>query len=391
MIPDTGFQHRGFAEPCSTRFGRKSAKRVMAAATAMLLLSSAAGQATTLSPIADPATPSAQPVAFVDYALLGPTFASGRADGDAARKTIARAREALTRPPGAIPHLHTEGTLPGKGIREISLVAKRDQPIVLDLAIAWRLTGERAFLDQTGRYLDAWARIYQMSFNPIDETGFDMLAMAYDLTEADLPAEARARLDAFWRRMAVGYLDAMDAGPKNANTNWQSHRIKLATMAAFQTGDRKLIDRARAAYRKQIAANLRPDGSTFDFEERDALHYVTYNLDPLMMAALSARAHGEDWFNWSAPGGASLPHSLDWLAEFARGTRTHTEFARSKIQFDRDRAAAGQAEYAPHAWAPGNALQTFNLAALLNPRFADLGAALAADSKRGPPAWITLF
>jgi hypothetical protein len=37
--------------------------------------------------------------------------------------------------------------------------------------------------------------------------------------------------------MAVGYLDAMDAKPKNANTNWQSHRVKLATMAAFQTGD----------------------------------------------------------------------------------------------------------------------------------------------------------
>ncbi len=73
---------------------------------------------------------------------------------------------------GAIPRLHTEGTLPGKGIREISLVAKRDQPIVLDLAMAWRLTGDRAFLDQAGRYLDAWARTYQMSFNPIDETGF---------------------------------------------------------------------------------------------------------------------------------------------------------------------------------------------------------------------------
>ena len=44
----------------------------------------------------------------------------------------------------------------------------------------------------------------------------------------------------FWRKMAVGYLDAMDAGPKNAHTNWQSHRIKLATMAAYQTGDAEL-------------------------------------------------------------------------------------------------------------------------------------------------------
>ncbi len=215
--------------------------------------------------------------------------------------------------------------------------------------------------------------------------------MAYDLTEADLPTATRARMDGFWRRMATGYLDAMDGNPGHANTNWQSHRVKLATMAAFQTGDRTLVDRARAAYRKQVTVNLRPDGSTFDFEERDALHYVTYNLDPLMMAALTAKVHGEDWYDWSAPGGASLPRSLDWLAEFARGTRTHIEFANSQIQFDRDRAAAGQAEYAPHAWQPENAIDTYRIATLLDPRFAELGERLAANSRRKPTAWISLF
>jgi hypothetical protein len=72
--------------------------------------------------------------------------------------------------------------------------------------------------------------------------------MAYDLTEADLPAaDPRQGRQACGASMAVGYLDAMDAKPRNFNTNWQSHRVKLATMAAFQTGDAKLIDRARAA------------------------------------------------------------------------------------------------------------------------------------------------
>lgn len=326
-----------------------------------------------------------------DYALLGPGFSAGKANSVAAQTVIARARAALTRPPGAIPRLHTEGTLPGKGIRDISLAAKRDQPIVLDFAMAWRLTGDRAFLEQAGRYLHVWSAAYQMSFNPIDETGFDMLAMAYDLTEADLPADERTRLDDFWRRMATGYLDAMDAGPGHGITNWQSHRIKLATMAAFQTGDRALIDRARDAYRKQIAANLRPDGSTFDFEERDALHYVTYNLDPLMMAALTAKMHGEDWYHWNAPNGASLPRSLAWLAAFARGARTHIEFANSKIEFDRQRAASGQAEYAPHAWDPANAIDTYSIAGLIDPQFVELGKTLAARYRRGPSEWISLF
>lgn len=330
------------------------------------------------------------PAVAGDHALLGPGFATGATEQAVRADVIARAREALRRPPAPIPRLHTEGTLPGKGIRDISIQAKRDHPIALDLALAWRLTGERAFLDQAGKYLDAWASVYRMSFNPVDETGFDTLAMAYDLTENDLPKSTRAKLDGFWRRMAGGYLDAMDGRPKNANTNWQSHRIKLATIAAYQTGDRRLIGRARSAFRKQIAVNLRSDGSTFDFEERDALHYVTYNLDPLMMAALAAKAHGENWLDLRSPTGSSLPRSLAWLAQYARGTRTHIEFANSKIAFDRERAAAGQKEFAPHPWDAGKSVGTFALATLLDPRYRELRDKLIASTSRRPAAWTML-
>jgi hypothetical protein len=330
-----------------------------------------------------------------DYALLGPDYAQGLGKGGAAlapaaQEVVTKAKAALGRPPGAIPKLHTEGTLPGKGIREISLKAKEDQPIVLNLALAWRLTGDRAYLDQAGRYLEAWADIYQPSFNPIDETGFDTLLMATDLTEADLPAATRAKVDRMWRGMAAGYLDAMDAKPRNFDTNWQSHRVKLATMAAFQTGDAGLIARARAAYRAQVATNIRPDGSVFDFHERDALHYVTYDLDPLMMAALAAQAHGENWLDWRAANGVSLAAALDWLVPYAKGEKTHIEFANSKIQFDRDRAAAGQKEYAPHPWDVSNAVGTYGLATLLDPRYRAVRDDVAARTGKKPAAWIRL-
>ncbi|MET3667266.1 alginate lyase family protein [Caulobacter sp. 1776] len=326
-----------------------------------------------------------------DYGLLGPTFGKGAVAPALSEMVISRATATLDRPPAAIPHAHTEGTLPGKGIREISLKAREDQPIVLNFALAYRLTGDRRFLEATGRYLENWADIYEISFNPIDETGFDTLIMAYDLTEDDLPAPIRAKVDAFWRKMAVGYLDAMDAGTRNSNTNWQSHRVKLATMAAFQTGDAKVIARAREAFRKQITVNLYADGSMFDFHERDALHYVTYDLDPLMMAALAAQAHGEDWFTWKSPTGASLPHSLDWLAAFAKGEKTHIEFANSKIQFDRDRAASGQAEYAPHAWDVGNGVGTYTLASLLDGRYLALRDDLVKRTGKRPAVWAEIL
>lgn len=326
-----------------------------------------------------------------EYGLLGPTFGKGAVSPALKAAIVSRAEATLDRPPGAIPHAHTEGTLPGKGIREISIKAREDQPIVLNFAIAYRLTGDRRFLEATGRYLENWADIYQISFNPIDETGFDTLVMATDLTESDLPAPIRAKLDAFWRRMAVGYLDAMDAGPTNAHTNWQSHRIKMATLAAYQTGDAKLIARTREAFRKQIGVNLYADGSTFDFHERDALHYVTYNLDPLMMAALAAQAHGEDWFSWKSPTGSSLPHSLDWLAAFARGEKTHSEFVNSKIQFDRDRANSGQKEYAPHDWDVSNGVSTYTLASLLDARYLPLRDDLVKRTGRKPAPWAEIL
>lgn len=326
-----------------------------------------------------------------DYGLLGPTFGKGAVSPALKAAIVARANATLDRPPGAIPHAHTEGTLPGKGIREISIKAREDQPIVLNFALAYRLTGDRRFLEATGRYLENWADIYQISFNPIDETGFDTLVMATDLTESDLPAPIRAKVDVFWRRMAVGYLDAMDAGPTNAHTNWQSHRIKMATLAAYQTGDAKLIARARDAFRKQIGVNLYADGSTFDFHERDALHYVTYNLDPLMMAALSAQAHGEDWFIWKSPTGSSLPHSLDWLAAFARGEKTHSEFVNSKIQFDRDRANSGQKEYAPHDWDVSNGASTYTLASLLDARYLPLRDDLVKRTGKKPAPWTDIL
>ena len=338
-----------------------------------------------------PALLLAQPALAADYAVLGPSYASGKASDPVAQAVIARARQALNRPPGAVAHLHTEGTLPGKGIREASLNAKRDQPVMLDLAMAWRLTGDRAFLDQASRYLDAWAGTYQISFNPIDETGFDAMAMAYDLTQADLAPDVRARLQTFWRTMAGGYLDAMDQGAKNVQTNWQSHRVKLATLAAFETGDRTLIDRARADYRKQVAANIRADGSTYDFEERDALHYVTYDLEPLTMAALAAKAHGEDWYSWAPPSGAGLSRALEWLEPYAAGSKTHTEFVNSKVQFDRDRASAGQNEYAPHPWKAGSAIGLYAMASLLDSRFAPLRAQLGDQGRRKPDAWISLY
>ena len=328
-----------------------------------------------------------------DYAIFSPQDVSALSSArtsPAGEAAIAGAEAALTRPPGPLPVVHTEGTLPGQGIRDISLVARRDLPAMLDLALAYRLTGEVKYLEAAERFLLAWAETYIVSLNPIDETNFDAMILAYDLTEAELPAGTRAAMDGFLRNLATGYLDDMDGAPTHFYTNWQSHRIKIAALASFQLGDPRLIQRTFEDYQKHVASNVLASGTVFDFHERDAIHYVLYNVDPMMVAGLGAQAHDLDWFGWKNASGTGVSSVIDWLLPYVAGDKTHQEFVNSRIAFDAQRLAAGQTEYAG-PWRPERAVNTLALASLLDERYAETFEALVATTDRSPPSWLVLY
>ncbi len=330
-----------------------------------------------------------------DFGLTPPPMRSALkqdVSSDLVAETLKRADAGLSRRPGPLPVVHTEGTLPGKGIREASTEARQDLYLMRDFAYAWRFTGDRRYLDAYAKFLSAWLDVYKPSFNPIDETHFDTLVVAYDLTEADLPPSLRQRTDAFLRAMAEGYLDRMEATPppKNAVTNWQSHRIKVASLAAFKLGDKSLIDRAEAAYRRQLAANIQSDGSVHDFHERDAIHYVTYDLEPLMVAALAAKRHGRDWYGMTNPSGTGLKAALKWLEPYAKGDKTHDEFVRSTVAFDAERNAAGQEGYSG-VWKREKGVSTFALATLLDESWRPVLEEVSSETGRPAPSYIRLY
>ncbi len=227
----------------------------------------------------------------VPYAIISPAVAaklSTLAAADDAKKIIADARAELKAQPGPLPVLHTEGTLPHKGIWDQSIKARRDLDRMMDFALAWRLTNDHAFAEADERFYSAWLDTYRVSFNPIDETNFDKFIIAYDLAGAAFAPATQAKMKTFLETMARGYLDAIVKKAKPLN-NWRSHRVKMATLASFALGDPALIEQAHQAYLDQVAHNIRPDGSVDDFYDRDALHYVTYDLEPLSVAALAAK------------------------------------------------------------------------------------------------------
>ena len=305
----------------------------------------------------------------------------------AANALLAAAQRHLVDQPAPLPHVHTEGTLPNHGIREQSIAAEKDWPLMRQAALAWRISGDPRYLKQVDDYLAAWADVYQPDFNPIDETNLDMLITAYALTADHLRLETRAASRRLISNLGNGYIAHIQQfhGQKKGTqtNNWQSHRVKLVTLAAAALNDQAMLEQAHQLFKQQVADNILPDGSVTDFQDRDALHYVVYDLEPLVQAALAAKAYGGDWLNLKA-NGASLGAALDWLVPYANGQRSHQEFVHTHVQFDKDRAKVGEAGYSG-TWDAKSSATLFWLAAQLDKRYLPVATQLAAH----PADWIS--
>jgi hypothetical protein len=287
----------------------------------------------------------------------------------------------LTRESKARASIRVEGGIAGRGEYDESQEAQRDQVAIRDLALAAR-AGGAAHGAKAAALIGRWLDLYRPSFNPIDETIFENLFVAWDVLPEAARAPHEASMAKLLRDFAEGYISRFwNLRGNTAINNWHSHRIKIAALAAFGTGDAKLIASMREAYAAHLWRTLRPDGPSVDFDERDAIHYVVYNLLPLCVACLAAREHGEDWFALVAPSGASVPRSLAWVEPYATGEKTHAEFERSKVRFDFERRRAGVQGFEGN-FEPVKARELFALAARLDPRHWPLAV------KLGPtPIW----
>lgn len=280
--------------------------------------------------------------------------------------------------------LHTEGTLPHQGLYDQSIEAKKDLPRMRNLALYLALKpDDAAAADQLEKLMRAWANTYQISFNPIDETDFEAFIDAYAISRPHFGMSTQSVLDNFFRTMANGYLTQIDANQHKGTwiNNWQSHRIKLLTLTAVLLDDSALFGEAKRLFRQQLDQNLRDDGSVLDFYERDALHYVTYDLEPLVRSAIAARMRGDDWLHLANSHGITLANGLDWLLPYARGDISHQEYVHTNVKFDLTRREAGVPGFSG-AWDPKLAKQLYWQATLLDSKYSSLAASLG-----GPQPW----
>jgi Alginate lyase len=321
------------------------------------------------------------------YAAISPEKINSlinKQGSDSAQKVLTYAKRNLSRPPGPLAKIHTEGTLPHEGIYDASVIAMQDLNIMNLFAMSYRLTGDKIYLNKATEYLEKWIDIYDPSFNPIDETKFDKLILTYDLIQSDLSPELNRKAMRFFYVMANGYIDKISKQSRIDVGNWQSHRIKLIVLSAYATNNIELIYKSKILFQGHLERNLNADGSTYDFRQRDALHYAVYDLEPLLVAAIAFKAHGENIFDYKTSQGVSLRDAVNWLKPYAEGDLTHEEFVNSPVLFDKQRAKAGIAGY-QGLWERSSALLLYSLASVVDPIYKKLRDSLVKISKYEPP------
>jgi len=115
--------------------------------------------------------------------------------------------------------------------------------------------------------------------------------------------------------------------------------------------------------------------STPDYEERNALQYVVYDLKPLTRAALAAHLSGENWFDLRGSTRASLQGAMDWPTPYANGDKTHEEFVHLRVKFDYQGWGARLSGYSG-AWDPEPSSKLYAMATILNPKYAAMSRRL---------------
>jgi hypothetical protein len=277
------------------------------------------------------------------------------------------ANQALTETPNPIVEILSQGILAGDPRKTASLKAVEDAYKAYALALAYKYSDKKEYLDKAVDFLTAWSKVNKATEDPINETKLEGMVTAYDLIRNDIESNDKTLIDQWMRSMADAQVNSAKAKGKRgtAINNWNSHRIKMFTLIAYTLHDDSYNSTITQELEKQLNINLNPDGTTLDLNERDAFHYQTYDIEPLLSACIAIyRATGKDYFIWQTANGSSIKKCVDYMTPFMTGEKTHPEFVNSKVPFDLKRAQNGEKGYAPGTlFEPKNGVETFALAA----------------------------
>ena len=260
------------------------------------------------------------------------------------------------------------GTLNGHPGHVRSDRAKQNFPAIFALAVAGYRAREpmRSHSRATaGSALLSWARVYRPTGNPVDEWFFVPLLQAVDLVAWSLPRGEQAALRDWAGAFVIAgdrFYDRKAARNSARANNWMARRLLIRAVACTVAGDAAGRAEMPGMLRDFVARNFvagpsgRRDGRTFDFLQRDALHYHVAAVQPLVEVTLYAPGLVDRATR------AAVLSGLEFLRPFFLTRAEHVEFARTSVAFDRERRDEGNPAFRNAPWEPAGARVLLRLA-----------------------------
>lgn len=95
--------------------------------------------------------------------------------------------------PNPVDTILSEGLLQGHPKKVKTIRALKDMDKMFALALQYRLSGEKSYLNKSIEFLLAWANKNRGNGNPINDTKIDKAVEAYDLIKKDILTESKKR------------------------------------------------------------------------------------------------------------------------------------------------------------------------------------------------------
>ena len=280
--------------------------------------------------------------------------------------------------------IEREGVLSTENKYKASENAIRGIPILFRLSLCSQIAKENystSCAEIARKNLMQWVRTYIPTGNPINESSFALLFVSIDLLQDKLSRAEKNELS-HWLKDFVAANDSFYIKKEEFHTsrlnNHNTWRLVVRSFAATLINDKELIVENKRLIEEQVQNDLiappnwKPDSKcsnnarealygSFDFRQRDALHYHVYTLEAwiwlaLMTPELLTKASQQN-----------ILKAIMFLKPYYLKEKTHVEFLCSKVKFDIERREAGIVDFSNEAWNPRKARKLLRLASAVYP------------------------
>lgn len=141
------------------------------------------------------------------------------------------ADKALNQKPNPVDTVVSEGHLATDPKKIKTQQSLKDIDKIYALAFAYRIEKNNSYLNKLIEYITAWATINKPQGNPINDTKFENLFIAYDLVKNNFLSSSKNIINSWLIKMADEEINtAKNKAKKTSYNNWNSHRLKVISV-----------------------------------------------------------------------------------------------------------------------------------------------------------------